>query len=105
MEFLDIPRKEFMKNFCSRLEGNLILRFRKGSCPFLDNGTCSIYKVRPVQCRSWPFWEENLDEWTWHEEVAAICPGANRGRLYTISEILKTCRAVNESLGIESEAL
>jgi len=103
MEFLEIPRKEFMKNYCSRLEGSLILRFRNNSCPFLDNGTCSIYKVRPIQCRAWPFWEENLDEWTWHEEVASICPGANRGKHHSINNILKTCRTVNESLGLESE--
>ena len=24
--------------------------------------TCSIYPVRPLQCRTWPFWPENLAE-------------------------------------------
>jgi uncharacterized protein len=103
MDSLEIPRKEFMKNFCSRLEGRMILRFRDGNCPFLEEGRCTIYRVRPVQCRTWPFWEENLDEWTWHEEVAAICPGANRGRCFSLREIEKACRNVNEHLGIETE--
>jgi Fe-S-cluster containining protein len=103
IEFLGIPRKEFMKNYCSRLEGSLILRFSDDVCPFLHEGTCSIYCVRPVQCRSWPFWEENLDEWTWHEEVASICPGVNRGKLHPIEMIKETCRAMNQNLGIESE--
>ncbi len=103
MNSLEIPRKEFMKNYCSRLEGSIILRFRDKSCPFLEGGRCTIYRVRPVQCRAWPFWEENLDEWTWHEEVATICPGANRGHCFSAREIEKACRGVNEQLGIETE--
>lgn len=103
MEALDIPRKEFMKSFCSKLDGNLILRFRDDVCPFYENGACSIYSVRPVQCNAWPFWEENLDEWTWHEEVAPICPGVDRGRLYSAAEIEKICLSVNHQLDYESE--
>ena len=36
---------------------------------------CLIYPVRPTQCRTWPFWEENLkspDAW---RRAAAKCPG------------------------------
>ena len=35
-------------------------------CVFLDRDTvpgkaiCALYEVRPAQCRTWPFWEENL---------------------------------------------
>jgi Fe-S-cluster containining protein len=105
MEFLNIPRKEFMKSYCSRLEGSMIIKFQNDVCPFLENDSCSIYKVRPVQCRAWPFWEENLDEWIWFEEVAAICPGANRGKRYPAGEIEKICRRVNRHLDIESETL
>jgi len=103
MEALDIPRKEFMKSYCSKLDGNLILRFRDKVCPFYENEACAIYNVRPVQCRAWPFWEENLDEWTWYEEVGAICPGLDRGRLYSASEIEKICHTVNRQLDHESE--
>lgn len=61
-------------------------------CVFLTaakNGTrgCAIYPVRPNQCRTWPFWNDNLsspDNWT---DAAVKCPGINRGRLYTFEEI------------------
>ena len=61
--------------------------------------------MRPIQCRTWPFWEENLDEWTWHEEVATICPGVNRGKFYSLEDIRRACRTVNKSLGLEPEAI
>ena len=51
--------------------------------------TCSVYPVRPRQCRTWPFWPENLrtpDSWNF---AALKCPGINRGRLYTAEEINK----------------
>ena len=43
------------------------------ACTFfnLEKKQCSIYDVRPVQCRTFPFWEffkENI------EEVYAECP-------------------------------
>lgn len=60
-------------------------------CIFLRNSgagkQCCIYDVRPAQCRTWPFWAENLaspDDWN---RVALRCPGINRGRLYTYEEI------------------
>jgi Fe-S-cluster containining protein len=48
---------------------------------------CGIYAVRPAQCRSWPFWPENLaspDDWN---RAAFRCPGVNFGRLYSGEEI------------------
>ena len=48
---------------------------------------CAIYPVRPGQCRTWPFWPENLkspDAWN---RVAQNCPGINRGRFYSYEDI------------------
>ncbi len=63
-------------------------------CIFLTAGKngcrgCAIYAVRPNQCRTWPFWKENLaspDHWNF---AAVKCPGINRGRLYSDEEIEK----------------
>jgi len=103
MNFLDIPRKEFMRNHCSRLEGRTIIKFKDGGCTLCQDGECAVYKVRPIQCRAWPFWAENLDEWVWHEEIATICPGINRGRLFSTEEIEKIAAQVNRVLEAELE--
>jgi hypothetical protein len=63
-----------------------------GDCCFLlrgkgDKRTCAIYPVRPLQCRTWPFWKSNLlspEHWA---DEAAGCPGMNRGRHFTLDEI------------------
>jgi len=53
---------------------------------------CAIYPVRPNQCRTWPFWPDNLkSENTWNR-AAGKCPGINRGRLYSFEEIEKIKR-------------
>ena len=60
-------------------------------CIFLQesNGqkSCSIYPVRPSQCRAWPFWASNLaspDAWN---KAAQKCSGINRGKYYSFEEI------------------
>ena len=62
-----------------------------GDCCFLDtkNGkrVCTIYSVRPLQCRTWPFWKINLesaDDWC---RAAQDCPGINTGKLHDLDEI------------------
>lgn len=63
-----------------------------GDCVFLEreNGkaTCSIYPVRPLQCRTWPFWTENLkSQKVWDEIAASKCPGMNKGQPYNYVQI------------------
>ena len=60
-------------------------------CIFLqtvgDKKLCAIYEVRPSQCRSWPFWPENLSSPNSWNNAAARCPGINRGRNYSAEKI------------------
>lgn len=65
-----------------------------GDCPLLDaDGRCRVYDGRPRQCRTWPWWRENLASPQRWETAAAGCPGMNRGethsRLYIESEAAK----------------
>ena len=41
---------------------------------------CSIYLVRPLQCRTWPFWSSNLTSAEAWNRAAKTCPGMNRGK-------------------------
>lgn len=58
-----------------------------GRCLFYDGG-CTIYLQRPRQCRTFPFWFDNMrskDRW---QKIASQCPGIGSGRLYGREEIL-----------------
>jgi uncharacterized protein len=62
-----------------------------GRCLFYDNG-CTIYSLRPSQCRTFPFWFSNLrSESRWHE-IEKNCPGIGRGHRYSRDEILAIVR-------------
>ncbi|HWR10909.1 MAG TPA: YkgJ family cysteine cluster protein [Rectinemataceae bacterium] len=82
--FLGMDFETFVRTCCKyvEVEGGraLSLGERAGyACVFLDGGKCSVYTARPVQCRTYPFWEEILEsEATWKAEVA-YCPGIGAG--------------------------
>ncbi len=76
--------------------GNREIRFENGACVFLKGGRCSVYSARPVQCRTFPFWPENLVRKVWKEEIERDCPGAGTGQLHSAAEI--------DAIAAESEA-
>lgn len=57
-----------------------------GDCVFLKReggkALCSIYPVRPLQCRTWPFWDHNLKTKSAWDDASKNCPGMNRGKHY-----------------------
>ncbi len=66
-----------------------LLEYPDGDCILLDRVTrkCTVYETRPIQCRTWPFWDSNLRKRKDWQETCEICPGAGVGRLYTLDEI------------------
>lgn len=62
---------------------------KDGRCVFFENNGCRVYDARPLQCRTWPFWFNNLRSEACWRAVAKECPGIGRGRLYTKQEILE----------------
>ena len=49
--------------------------------------SCTIYAVRPLQCRTWPFWESNLSSREIWESSAKRCHGMNKGRRFSREEM------------------
>ena len=47
---------------------------------FLKNYKCTVYESRPSQCRTWPFWNENMNAKTWNEDISVNCPGIGKGK-------------------------
>lgn len=87
--YLDLYPDAFYKRFAKRSEGFDVLRSRGGACILLRGGRCRVYPVRPRQCRTWPFWVENLRRHVWYGEVRKRCPGVGKGRKYDVDEIEK----------------
>jgi hypothetical protein len=62
-----------------------------GDCIFLirEQGRtgCAIHPVRPAQCRTWPFWSENLRSASAWETAGRDCPGINSGKLHSSEQI------------------
>jgi uncharacterized protein len=50
-----------------------------GACVFLRDERCSIHEVKPLQCRTYPFWPELLEDRATWEEEGALCEGIGRG--------------------------
>ena len=66
-----------------------------GDCVFYDKGAgCTVYPVRPRQCRTWPFWESNVVTPEAWEQTCEICPGSGRGELIPAEEITRRLRVI-----------
>ena len=87
-----ITEQNFVKNYCQKTDGFIHLKElkkNKGNCIFLKDNKCTVYKSRPIQCRTWPFWPENMNTKTWNNDIAKNCPGVGKGKVKTKKEILK----------------
>ncbi len=51
---------------------------------------CKVYKNRPEQCQTWPFWRSNLESLEAWQEEAEDCPGMDEGPLHTPKHIRLT---------------
>lgn len=97
---LNMPTGAFTRRYCAKHAGLFHLGTDSKSCVFLDGRRCSVYEGRPVQCRTWPFWPENMSSGKW-TRVAAFCPGVGKGQVVdaeTIRDILKKQRRSDSDL-------
>lgn len=94
-KYFKISIKKFKKNYCQFTDGFVHLIEKKklqGNCIFLKNKKCSVYISRPSQCRTWPFWNENMKTKVWNEDISINCPGVGKGNIIkskTIEKLLK----------------
>jgi Fe-S-cluster containining protein len=92
--FLGLTPEEFRARYTETEPGTLpTLRMDRPACPFLTaDQACAISPVRPMQCRTWPFWTENLVRETWDGPVRECCPGIGRGPLHPAEEVERIAR-------------
>ena len=66
-----------------------------GDCVFYDRAAgCTVYPVRPRQCRTWPFWESNVASETAWLRTCEVCPGAGTGELVSAEEITRRLNVI-----------
>lgn len=106
---LGLDRERFLASYTRPIGSRRsLVEVRDGDrhdCVFLERGPdgkahCRIYRARPSQCRTWPFWPENLaSPEAWEETRRRVpCPGMGSGTLHGPVEIRLALR------GEEAEA-
>lgn len=99
---LQLSRSWFRRRYLQRLEdGELVAASGADDrCVFLDaDGRCRVYPVRPLQCRTYPFWPELVGTAAAWNREARRCEGISRGRVVarsTIRRSLQDCRKQQE---------
>ena len=86
---LKLSTSAFTRRYCKNTDAFFHLKNPKDPCPFLEDRSCTIYQARPIQCKTWPFWPENMNVRTWNQEIKTFCPGIGKGRVYSKQEILE----------------
>lgn len=87
---LEMEVGEFEEQYVRKVGIRKSLReFPNGDCVLLDTETrgCMVYKARPRQCRTWPFWDSNLKSEAAWAETCEVCPGSGAGKLHNIEQI------------------
>jgi len=89
----------FRRRYLDRLaDGELVLASDgEQVCIFLGgDGRCRIYPVRPLQCRTYPFWPELVaSARAWRREQRR-CEGIGRGAVVPVGKIRRSIRACRE---------
>jgi uncharacterized protein len=87
---LVLDPEEFLERHSAEDDGYVILRMDEPACPFLRDAGCSVYEARPNQCRTFPFWRENVRSRTAWERLRSFCPGIGEGKLHEVTAIRST---------------
>jgi uncharacterized protein len=81
---------EFEERYVRKVGVRKSLReFSNGDCVFFDNVKrgCTVYEARPIQCRTWPFWDSNLKTASAWQQTCEACPGSGQGKLFSLQQI------------------
>ncbi|HHM02807.1 MAG TPA: YkgJ family cysteine cluster protein [Caldithrix abyssi] len=99
-KFLKRSVVEIRERYTYEVKGMRSLKDRDGqACVFLEEGKCTIYPVRPLQCRTYPFWPQNVKSTRRWRQVMEDCPGIGEGKVYDRKEI----EAVFEGRAVDSD--
>jgi len=77
--FLNLSLKEFKQKYVRRVGSRYSLLESKQTydCVFLKDNKCQVYGARPTQCRTFPWWPQNISSKAAWEATARSCEGIN----------------------------
>lgn len=71
--------------------------YANGDCTYFDPQArrCTIYRARPAQCRTWPFWPNHLESPESWQRLQSFCPGTGQGAFVPLSEIERQAAVID----------
>lgn len=98
--FLNLTTEEFSRRYLRYVKGKLsLLELPKTyDCIFLKDKKCQIYPVRPTQCRTFPWWPQNLKSEKEWRKTAHRCEGIHP------EAPLVPANIIEEQLGIQERS-
>jgi Fe-S-cluster containining protein len=95
-EFLAEPVLQTQAFYTRPIDTRRSLREKpNGDCVFYDREKgCTIYPVRPRQCRTWPFWDSNVATPEAWQRTCNRCPGSGQGDLISAEEITRRLQVI-----------
>ena len=96
---LGLTPDAFERRYCDRDEdGTLHLTNpAPDSCHFLLEEGCAIHEVKPLQCRTFPFWPENVRSRQAWKGVGSYCPGIGVGDVLPLETVVASAQACAEA--------
>lgn len=94
-DYLQISTNLFKRRYLRRVEGrwSLVEHSKTYDCIFLKDNKCEIYSARPIQCRTFPWWPQQLRSKEAWLEAAKHCEGISlQAPLVPTSTIEEQCQ-------------
>jgi len=79
--FINVPSKQFIKNYCALSGKKYLLAQDKntGYCLFWNHSKqCTIHPVKPLMCRQWPYLKSVLLDLANWSMMGSCCPGIDK---------------------------
>jgi Fe-S-cluster containining protein len=95
-----LPKQQFSEQTDKPLYPYEMKKPHEGKCFFLKDNRCSIYCLRPLICRFYPFeLTFSQDKGMYVFDFTVECPGINKGRAVTRKDFEELFSLARERLG------
>lgn len=88
-EYRNEAEADLRERVLRTVKGEALLKEQaNGDCVFFKNNRCEIHAVKPRQCRTYPFWFQNVRSDRSWRNTCAECPGIGQGEWWPPERIV-----------------